>query len=176
MARPNRETERHASAWEYWYVLGRDRSIAEVARRFQCSVQAVKGWHVAFSWERRLADRERTVSKLVAQKSVEDEAESRANYLKICRATMIRYAELLQNKSINPTASDIVQIAKLDQLLRGKSDSRTELVAGPIFDKFIELLSAVIEREVLDPGLRGRLALGFQEAAAGISSGPTASA
>lgn len=175
MARPNRETEKHASAWEYWYALGRDRSISEVARRFNCSVQAVQGWRLAFGWDRRLADRERTVANLVAQKSEEDEAQSRADALKICRAVQIRFAEAL-NKGLAPiNAGDFEKAVKLELLLRGKATDRTELVGGPAFDRLIEALAAVIEREVADPALRGKLAIGFQEAAAGIS-GPIASA
>lgn len=176
MARPNRETARHSSAWEYWFALGADRSISEVAKRFKVSVHAVNNWRLAFSWDRRLADRERTVAGLVAEKCAEDEAESRANYLKLCRATMIRYAEAIKAGTMPVTPGDFVRVAQLEQLLRGKATDRSEVIAGPAFAALIERLIAVVDREVADPELRARLALGFQAAAGAVGDPPAANA
>jgi len=170
MARPHKETARHSSAWEYWFALGADRSISEVAKRFQCSIHAVNNWRLAFSWDRRLADRERIVAGLVAEKSNEDEAESRSNYLKLCRATMIRYAEALKANAVTITPADFARVAQLEQLLRGKATDRSEVIAGPAFAALIERLIGVIEREVQDPALRARIAQGFQDASFGVDA------
>jgi len=172
MGKPVHESATHREAFELYYALGADRNFSEVSRRLKTSPGAVAGWSQAFGWQKRLAHREKVVAELVAQKAIEDEARSRSDALKICRAVQVRFAQDLQLGKAEINAGDFEKAVKLELLLRGRADSRTELVAGPIFDKFIELLSAVIEREVADPALRGRLALGFQEAAAGIGSTP----
>lgn len=149
--------------------MGEDRTIAEVARRFHTSAQAVHGWQAAFQWQKRLSEREKLVAGLVAQKANEDEAQSRADFLKLNRATMIRYAEALQANRIAMSPADLDRMARLDQFLRGKASDRSELmIGGPAFDKLIDAMIEVIERNVADPELRQRLALGFQEAAAGL--------
>lgn len=180
MGKPTHEKGKHLSAFELYYALGADRSLSEVARRFHTSPAAVHQWSVAFDWQKRLDARERLVADLVAQKANEDEAQLRADALKICRASIIRYAQSLQptrdaaGNIIAPATADIraadfVNLVKLDRFLRGEAESRSELVlGGPVFDRLIDALAAVIEREVQDPALRSRLALGFQEAAQGI--------
>lgn len=175
-----RESERHAQAFELWYALGADRTYAEVARRFHTTVQSIGTWSRAFEWDKRLQAREKVVRELVGQKAVEDEAQARADALKICRASIIRYAQSLQPQrddqgnivapaTADIRASDFVNLVKLDRFLRGEPETRAELlIGGPIFDRLIDALAEVIEREVRDPDLRARLALGFQEAAQGI--------
>lgn len=168
MARPNRETPRHTAAFETWYALGDGRTVSEVAKRCKVSIAAINNWRVAFSWDRRLETRDRIVSGLVADKAAIDEAQSRADHLKIIRASVVRFAESLQKGSALISASDFVNLAKLDQLLRGKSTDRTELdFTGPGMDRLIDALIAVVEREVSDPEIRARISLGFQDVAAG---------
>lgn len=175
MGKPIHESAVHREAFELYYALGADRNFSEVARRIKQSPGAVAGWSQAFGWQKRLAYREKLVADLVAQKAIEDEARSRADALKICRAIEIRFAQDLQLGKAEITASDFEKAVKLELLLRGKATERSELMlGGPVFDKLIELLIAVVEREVKDPELRGRLALGFQEAAAGIGAPPAA--
>lgn len=168
MGKPTHESATHREAFELYYLLGADRSLSEVARRIKTSVASVHAWSQAFGWQKRLAHREKTVADLVAQKAVEDEAQTRADALKICRAVTIRFAQNLNAGTAMIGAADFEKAVKLELLLRGKATERTELIAGPAFDKLIDLLSAVIEREVQDPAIRQRLALGLQEAAAGI--------
>jgi hypothetical protein len=167
-----RQSERHAQAFEFWVALGADRTYAEVARRFQVSVQSIGTWARAFQWEKRLSEREKTVQSLLAQKAIEDEVKSRSDALKIVHAIKVRFAEQLQANTAALGAGDFEKAVKLELLLRGKATERTELIAGPVFDRLIDLLIAVVEREVADPDTRARLAAGFQEAAAGIGVEP----
>lgn len=176
MGRVLRQSERHAQAFEFWVALGADRTYAEVARRFQVSVQSIGTWSRAFDWEKRLSEREKIVQDLVAQKAVEDEAKSRADALKICRAVQVRFAESLNRGTALIGAGDFEKAVKLELLLRGKATDRTELIGGPAFDRLIDALAAVIEREVADPVLRGKLALGFQQAASEFGGSAPANA
>jgi len=114
-----------------------------------------------------LAHRERLISDLVATQVVEAETLSRSNALKICRAIIHRFASTLQDGSAEIDASDFERAIKIELLLRGRATERMEVIAAPAFAAMVERLIAVVEREVKDPTLRARLALGFQEAATG---------
>ena len=166
------EASKHAIAFEYYYALGADRSYAEVGKRIGVSGNSVGLWSLSFRWEERIAQRDKLVSELLAQKAVEDEAQSKANALKICRAVQMRFAEALELGKVNIETGDFEKAVKLELLLRGRADSRSEVIMGPTFDKLIDMLAAVIEREVADPVLRGRLAMGFTEAASVVLALP----
>ena len=183
MASPKKEASKHSVAFELFYALGADRTFSEVGKRMDVSGTAVGVWAQCFRWRERIAAREKIVSDLVAQKAVEDEAQSRADALKICRASIINFAQTLKpikdpitGAIIKPASADIkaadfVNLVKLEQFLRGKPSERSELmIGGPAFDKLIDAIAAVVEREVSDPALRARLAAGFTEAAAGLGT------
>lgn len=167
MGKPKTERGKHGHAFEVFFALGSSRSLEEVGRRLGVSGNTIGEWSKAFRWKERIAEREKFVSELVAQKAIEDEATSRANALKICRAVQIKFAQSLQSGTALICAADFEKAVKLELLLRGQATDRTEILVGPLFQAFIDRLSLVIEREVLDPSLRERLALGFQEAAGG---------
>ena len=168
MGRPIHESAVHLNAFEIYYALGDSRSIVEVSRRCGVHESSVHNWSVAFGWQKRLAYREKLVAELTASKAIEDEAQSRANALKICRAAKVRFAESLTKGTAIIGAGDFANVVKLELLLRGQATDRSELILGPAFDRLIDLLAAVIEREVHDPALRARLAVGFKESVAGI--------
>ncbi len=180
MGEPAQEKSKHGVAFELYYALGADRTFGEVSRRLGVSDVSVGKWARAFRWSDRVIERERIVSDLVAQKAIADEAQSRADALKITRASIMRFASTLQavrgpdGEIIKPAtaeikAADFVNLVKLEQFLRGKPSERSELmIGGPAFDKLIDAIAAVVEREVQDPALRARLAAGFTEAANGM--------
>jgi hypothetical protein len=173
-----RQSERHAAAFEFWVALGADRTHAEVARRFKVSVQSIHAWSRAFEWEKRLEEREKLVREITGQKLAEDEAQRRADALKITRAAILHFAstlvavknpqtgEVIKAATADIGASDFVQLAKLEQFLLGQPESRAELmIGGRAFERLMDALAGVIEREVQDPALRERLAIGFAKAA-----------
>lgn len=176
------EKGKHGVAFEIYYALGADRNFSEVARRVNVSIQSVSSWSQAFKWQERLAQREKMVSEVLTQKAVEDEAQAKADALKITRASIMRYAqtlspvrgpngEIIKPASAEIKAADFVNLVKLEQFLRGKAETRSELmIGGPAFDKLIDAIAAVVEREVADPVLRAKLAAGFTEAAAGLGT------
>ncbi len=172
---------KHGAAFELYYALGADRTFAEVARRVGVSDVSIRRWAEAFRWEQRLAERQRIVDDLVAEKAIQDEAQSRSDALKICRAAIINFTqtlkpiknpatgEIIRPASAEIKAADFVNLVKLEQYLRGKPTEVSELrIGGPAFDKLIDAIAAVVEREVSDPVLRARLAAGFTEAASSM--------
>ena len=170
MGRAKNETGQHRAAFELWYALGADRSLSEVARRSKVHVSSVANWSAAFGWEKRLLAREKLVADLLAQKAVEDEVRSKSDALKICRAIQIKFVEHLRSGKAIIEAGDFEKAVKLELLLRGKATDRSEVIAGPMIEKLIDLILIVLEREIQDPLLRDRIAAGLQEAAANVGN------
>ncbi len=68
MAKPTKETLRHSQAFEFYYLLGQDRSLEAVARKFSVSPSAAHGWSMAFSWARRVEERDREMAVKLAER------------------------------------------------------------------------------------------------------------
>lgn len=129
---------------------------------------SVANWSSRFEWEKRLQARDKEIASLVSKKVIIDEAESKADALKICRAIQVRFVEALKDRTALIGARDFEAAVKLELLLRGKATGRIEHVVGPIMDRIMDLMMIVIEREVKDPEARSRIGIGFQEAALSI--------
>ena len=155
MAKPKIEKKKHIAAFEYYYSLGivdsKKRSLVGVASRFGISESAAFGWSVAFNWQKRIVERENLVAGLVAEKSIEDEVAMRKRHLTLCKAVQGRFAELLKNKTVKPTASDFEKIAKLEILLTGGATERSEVnVTAGIAGHLMSAVLGVIETTLPD--------------------------
>jgi len=172
MGRNVHETDEHRTAFEIWVALGDRRTISEVARRTNRNEASVYKWSHAFGWQKRLVHRQKLVAAILTDRGVEDEAKSRADGIKIARAIQLRYASKLADKSADATltANDFATAVKTELLLRGRATERIDMMDSPAFQQILDMIAQVIEREVKDSDLRGRLALGFQEAAAQLEA------
>jgi transposase len=148
MAKPLQETRRHQAAYELYYSLGDGRNCSEVARQFQVSHTAVRGWSLAFRWQKRVQERDDIVSKIAAQKSIKDVSEAKAFQLRLTRATMARWAQQLTDKTAQASvsASDFVKAAQHELLLLGKATSRSETVSSGAANAAAAALLSVIDR------------------------------
>jgi len=182
MGMAKHETTRHREAFELYIALGEERSHAEVARRVGVDQSSVNMWSRAFGWQKRLEQREKLINEVISQKAVEDETKRRSDALKICRAAIYHFASTLRprkdkdgNEIPAPAevkAGDFVSLVKLEQLLMGKSTDRAELmVGGPTFEKLIDAMVEIIEREVSDPAIRARIGEGFKQVSSEIDVG-----
>lgn len=126
MAKPTKETLRHKEAFEYYYTLGRERSLVKVAQEFSITKEAAAGWSSAFKWQERVAERDARIAKKLSENSEDNELEMRTRQLKLIRATHSVYAGALQSRDTVPTASDFVKTAQLELLLRGHATNKIE--------------------------------------------------
>ncbi len=146
MGKPLRETRRHQSAFELYYILGQERSYAAVARQFGISQAAAGGWGSAFGWDRRVQERDRIVSEMAAGMAIEDAAKARAFQLRLTRATMARWAQTLGSGKAEVSAADFIKAAQHELLLLGKATSRSEVVSSGAAQVVINVVLAAIER------------------------------
>lgn len=129
MKPPKKESALMLKAFEYYYKLGTERSLAKVQRKFSKSVTAVAMWSKAFKWPERCNEMDRKVS----QKSLDNYDEmlveaKRENFHIIRKAKKHLLAEIerIEKKAetFTVTLTDFERLAKLELLMLGDPTER----------------------------------------------------
>jgi predicted DNA-binding protein YlxM (UPF0122 family) len=116
------ETLLHKEAFEFYYSLGSDRSITQVAHKFNVTRSAIAKWSKSFDWQDRIKIRDIEISKKLQQKTDTTIISTKANYRKIIQASIATYVDALKNKGITVrTIRDLVDLMKLDLELLGET-------------------------------------------------------
>lgn len=68
-----RETKEKLEAFEYYYQLGKTRTLEKVAKKFGKNLSTIKRWSRQFDWQKRIDERDRAIAERAAElKDVED--------------------------------------------------------------------------------------------------------
>jgi transposase len=124
---PKTESLRHREAFEYYYGMGKDRSLSQVASRFDVTVQAVGKWSSSFNWQERIEQRDIENGKRLAKKTDDTIVETKANYRKIIKACIAQAVEKIRNRELTAaTIQDLERLIKTDMLLLGEATERND--------------------------------------------------
>lgn len=77
-----KETLRHAEAFEYYYSLGKDRSLKSVASRFKVDERSVARWSRNFNWQGRIVQRDMELAKKLQEGTNKSILDIKADYRK----------------------------------------------------------------------------------------------
>ncbi len=177
MAKPLRETLRHQSAFEFYFALGSDRSLPQVAQQFSVSLEAVKGWSAAFRWQKRIAQREEILKAHREKIAVQEYAKSREEQLGIIRYARAKIAAALKGDKVRFSVGDLERLGKLENLLRGEATERQDVkVDVRESQEIVMLVLGAIEKAVppqcphcaRDLSIKGQLAEEIRTAALGL--------
>lgn len=114
------ETLKHQQAFEYYYMLGPERSLGKVASRFDVSRPTVTVWAQKLNWDQRIIDRDNKNMQTIRERNDEDVVESMESYRKIIRASVGDYIKRLKDGKVKiDTVKDFAQLVKLDMELCG---------------------------------------------------------
>lgn len=123
-----KETLKHKEAFEFYYTLGKERSLKAVAEKFGVSDQAAKNWSKNFNWQYRVEQRDIELARKLQQKTDDIILATKADYRKIVKAGIAKWIANFKAGKINPTSvSDLEKLVKLDLLLMGEN---TENIAA----------------------------------------------
>ncbi|GJM43213.1 MAG: hypothetical protein DHS20C21_00550 [Gemmatimonadota bacterium] len=143
-----KETTKHQRAFEAYYGLGPDRSLPALAAEFGASVAAVKKWSGAFSWQRRVAERDQAVGGLVRERATKAEVDRRSQNRRIIEAGIISVARAIADGRVSPSLSDLDRLVRLQCFVEGEADSRQEIVQRDLAGKSLPELRAMLDHEV----------------------------
>ena len=142
---------RHQKAFQYYYSLGDKRSYPLVAEKFSVSLTSIKKWSKAHNWLDRVQQRDIEISRRIEKKTNTAIVNSKADYraeirenlklLKALLATALQKvkgpdgkikSQLIIGVESAKNVADVIQayekLVKLDLVLIGEADSRTEEV------------------------------------------------
>lgn len=139
------ETFRHREAFEYYYKLGEKRSLAQVARRFNVSVQSTNKWNHEFNWQPRVQERDRKNALALAKENDKVIIRDKAKDLKLVESAKAVWAQWLRGNievecpechkphsiaitKLKPQFRDVDTLIRLSEFLSGEVDSRPEQV------------------------------------------------
>lgn len=119
-----RETLKHQQAFEYYYMLGNERSLGKVASKFNISRPTATIWSQKLGWDERVRERDAKNMQTIREKNDEDVVSSMESYRKIIRASVGDYIKRLKDGKVKiDTVKDFAQLVKLDMELCGYVDN-----------------------------------------------------
>lgn len=121
------ETARHREAFEFYYGLGQERSLAKVATQYGVSEQAVADWSGSFGWQARIVEREAHVAAQLSERVARQEVDRRAQNLKILDALKAKFVQKLRMNEIKiESVRDIEVILRLEAEILAEGEGGAE--------------------------------------------------
>lgn len=115
-----KETLRHQQAFEYYYMLGPERSLGKVAAKFNISRPTATVWSQKLNWDQRIIERDNKNMQAIRDKNDEDVVSNMESYRKIIRASVGDYIKRLKDGKVKiDTVRDFTQLVRLDMELCG---------------------------------------------------------
>lgn len=115
-----RETLKHQQAFEYYYMLGPERSLGKVASQFGVSRPTATMWSQKLNWDARIIERDNKNMQAIRDKNDEDVVSQMEAYRKIIKASVSDYIKRLKDGKVKiDTVNDFAKLVKLDMELTG---------------------------------------------------------
>jgi len=143
-----KEQAHQERAFEYYYSLGEHRNYAKVASEFDVSVSTVKLWGRSFRWTERVQERNLSVVREVASRTLESEVSRREQGLQIVRMAVLQLAKAIAEGEIKMSLSDLDKLIRLEAFLLDEPESRQEIVLADLRGKSDDELGAMIREEL----------------------------
>lgn len=122
-------------AFEYYYTLGGDRSLREVARKFNKSLTTIHKWNKSFNWQERCEIRDAENGRRLEERNNDTIVEVKAKYHKVLKALVGKFVEDLNNGRIKiDKISDLVKIIELDMKLLGETETKGSGLMSDLLD------------------------------------------
>lgn len=115
-----KETLKHQQAFEYYYMLGPERSLGKVASQFNISRPTATMWSQKLNWDERIIERDNKNMQAIRDKNDEDVVSQMEAYRKIIKASVSDYIKRLKDGKVKiDTVNDFAKLVKLDMELTG---------------------------------------------------------
>ena len=143
---PKVETKRHIEAFDEYYAMGKDRNLVAVARQCSAGERTVARWSKDFNWQGRVAQRDLENGKKIMAKTDKTVVNTKADYRRDIRLAfqpvkaainkvIVKNEEtgelevklnMDDGRQLAAVVAAFATLAKLDLLLMGEADSRTD--------------------------------------------------
>jgi hypothetical protein len=94
-------------AYEIYYKMGEERSLAKVAKQMNKAKITIEGWSRKFRWSSRVREQEKTAAEfLLLQQSAQQEAETKNKHLTLIDAAIGQFSRKLVDEKITIKSID----------------------------------------------------------------------
>lgn len=129
--RVNHESELQNNVFEYYYALGKGRSLGKVAEKFEVKLSTVEHWSNYFGWRDRIMDRQNEIARELARDIIRDAVKDRKEYREFIKSLINKGVERFNNEKLEPeTISDVVALIKADIALTANTGEMVEQVGA----------------------------------------------
>ena len=139
-----RESSRHLEAFEYYYILGDNRSYAKVAEKYNVNIGTVTRWAGKYSWQRRVVERDHKIALQLQRETDKEILEDKKMYRKLIKASLQSYMDNLKNNKIKVNnVKDFYTLARLDMMFMETLDKGTANDIGDLINVSNESLDTI---------------------------------
>lgn len=127
------ETLEQSSAFDYYFSLGKDRTLDQVAHKFKKALPTIKKWSSLYSWKERVEQRDIDLSKRLMEKTDTTILNTKANYRKQIKRAISKIAPDDSFDIDVESVQDYERLVKLDLLLMGEDteSQKIKVEGGP---------------------------------------------
>lgn len=140
-----------SQAFEIYYNLGKDRTLAQVAEQLDYAVGTLSVWSRKFNWQQRIAERDKQDLAIMRRQRLEESEKMRTIYQQAIRKVLNdQFLEPLQEGRLDMNVNglkDVENLIKLDMTLENVdrnderyNDTAKELTAEEA--RVIEMINA----------------------------------
>jgi len=152
-----KETLEHKQAFDFYYTLGKSRSLPQVGHEYNVSLNAVKKWSKAFQWQKRIQNRDKKIAKQLEKVTDQSIVEIKGRYSRVAEVMLEKIVTVKNGKIIDvklqiETISDFEKVVKILLLLLGEPTERVDLTDEERARKVQELLKKAKSRKKSDTG------------------------
>lgn len=119
------EREHQHRAFERYFAQGGKRSHERVANELGVSVASVKSWSRRFNWSQRLAERDATVARQVADQTLKSDVDELGRNKKIVQMALVKVAKAINADKVRVQIGDLDRLIRLQSYLDGYVEGQT---------------------------------------------------
>lgn len=151
------EREHQQRAFELYYAQGGKRSLDRVAKELGVAVATVKSWSRQFQWSKRLAERDASVARQVADQAIRSEVDELGRNKKLVQMALIKVAKAINADKAKVQVGDLDRLIRLQTFLAGgyapvtteALDRMRPIEVVHVFDQWLSLLTDVELHELI---------------------------
>ena len=158
-----KESLERKSAYEYYYSLGKDRSLTQVSAKVGKARCTIANWSKWFKWQKRVEARDQVIAKQLEKKVDNEIINTKANYRKeikqnlniiklALRTALVKVgdgfksaAEVEEVRDLSALVTAYERLVKLDLQLLGEPDVKIGL-DGSFAPTKIEIIAVNVEK------------------------------
>jgi len=147
------EQEHHKNAFETYYAVGPKRTYKQLAQKLDVSPRTVKLWAMSFRWQERMTERDATVARRVADRTLKSGVDELERNTKIIEMAIIRLAKAIAEGKVGMHLADLERLIRLQQLLDRRRDTHGIPNSGKELLAHMEYIMSSVSTAVLDEAI-----------------------